>query len=114
VTVPKFIHDQLVECTENACDWYGIVSDCLPDVDGQGTIGCPLCQAAVGEIHPDKASEGAMLAQGGCGVKTAEPCPDCGVPMILHQHYCEPGPVEFFWACDNFACGNVEHWEAEA
>lgn len=46
----KSIMDQEVECTENACDWSGTVNDCPPDVDGEGTIGCPLCQAAVREV----------------------------------------------------------------
>jgi hypothetical protein len=41
-----------VECTENACMWTGTVDDCIPDVDGSGEIGCPLCMAFVRAVPP--------------------------------------------------------------
>lgn len=31
------------------CDWYGTVYDCEPDVDGEGSLGCPECGAIVDE-----------------------------------------------------------------
>lgn len=43
----KSILDEEVECTENACGWEGIVDECIPDVDGSGELGCPLCMAYV-------------------------------------------------------------------
>lgn len=41
------ILDEEVECTESACGWEGIVDECIPDVDGSGELGCPLCMAYV-------------------------------------------------------------------
>lgn len=32
------------------CEWGGTVGDCEPDVDGDGSLGCPLC-LAVAEIE---------------------------------------------------------------
>lgn len=37
------IHDQAMVCI--ACGWRGTVGDCEPDVDGDGSLGCPLCDA---------------------------------------------------------------------
>ena len=35
------ISDAKVKCP--ACGWKGIVDDCEPDVDGDGSPGCPIC-----------------------------------------------------------------------
>ncbi len=34
------ITDVPCECS---CGWWGIVYDCEPDVDGEGSLGCPRC-----------------------------------------------------------------------
>lgn len=39
------ITEQLCRCLE--CDWNGTVWDCEPDVDGDGSLGCPECLAVV-------------------------------------------------------------------
>lgn len=41
-----------MECSK--CDWRGIVDDCEPDVDGDGSLGCPKC----GSICIEHAQEG--------------------------------------------------------
>lgn len=30
-----------------ACGWQGVVLECEPDVDGDGSLGCPICGAIV-------------------------------------------------------------------
>jgi len=35
------ISDAKVKCP--ACGWKGTVNDCEPDVDGDGSPGCPVC-----------------------------------------------------------------------
>jgi len=32
-----------------ACGWTGRVNDCEPDVDGDGSLGCPRCRVVVKE-----------------------------------------------------------------
>lgn len=27
----------------DSCLWHGIVDDCIPDIDGDGNLGCPEC-----------------------------------------------------------------------
>ena len=29
------------------CQWYGVVDDCIPDIDGDGSLGCPKCESVV-------------------------------------------------------------------
>ena len=29
------------------CEWVGTVEECVPDVDGEGSLGCPKCEAVV-------------------------------------------------------------------
>ena len=36
-----------VKCWCPACDWIGVVFDCEPDVDGDGSLGCPNCNKVV-------------------------------------------------------------------
>lgn len=38
------ITDAQCECS---CGWQGIVEDCIPDVDGNGRLGCPECEAII-------------------------------------------------------------------
>lgn len=39
------ITDILVFCPK--CSWWGRVGDCEPDVDDEGSIGCPRCKTVV-------------------------------------------------------------------
>lgn len=41
------ITDALCYCF--VCDWAGTVYDCLPDVDGDGSLGCPCCKSVITE-----------------------------------------------------------------
>lgn len=34
-----------------SCGWEGIVWDCEPDVDGEGSLGCPKCLNVVKEKY---------------------------------------------------------------
>lgn len=36
-----------VECTCSGCGWIGTVGNCEPDVDGDGSLGCPECLTVV-------------------------------------------------------------------
>lgn len=38
-----------VVCPE--CGWCGVVRDCAPDVDGDGSLGCPDCLSVVTELQ---------------------------------------------------------------
>ena len=29
------------------CGWTGSVGECIPDVDGDGSLGCPTCETVV-------------------------------------------------------------------
>lgn len=37
----KSIMEVRVECI--TCGWIGMVGDCEPDIDGEGSLGCPEC-----------------------------------------------------------------------
>ena len=39
------IGDVRVACP--ACGWGGVVDECEPDVDGDGSLGCPKCGTVV-------------------------------------------------------------------
>lgn len=45
------IHDVPMLCPN--CGWQGAVSECEPDVDGDGSLGCPTCQAVVRDAAPE-------------------------------------------------------------
>lgn len=34
------------------CGWYGTVGDCEPDIDGDGSLGCPECDAIITVYGP--------------------------------------------------------------
>lgn len=36
------------------CNWTGPVADCEPDVDGDGSLGCPECEGIVTETETEK------------------------------------------------------------
>ena len=36
-----------VACVCPVCGWTGTVGECEPDVDGDGSLGCPKCNAVV-------------------------------------------------------------------
>ena len=40
-----------------ACSWTGSVNECEPDVDGDGSLGCPRCNAIVESNAEAKPSE---------------------------------------------------------
>ena len=42
-----------VVCT-CSCGWVGTVVQCRPDVDGDGSLGCPECGTVVVVIGPEK------------------------------------------------------------
>lgn len=46
-----------VKCS--LCDWHGTVAEAEPDIDGEGTLGCPDCleQGERVPVRPDSASE---------------------------------------------------------
>jgi len=41
-----------VECTCRVCHWHGIVGNCIPDIDGDGNLGCPNCDAVITVVGP--------------------------------------------------------------
>ncbi len=43
------ITDQACECP--SCHWSGTVWDCEGDIDGDGSLGCPVCFEAVKELR---------------------------------------------------------------
>lgn len=42
-----------VPCKCPQCDWRGCVGDCEPDVDGDGSLGCPRCFTIISVGIPD-------------------------------------------------------------
>ena len=42
---PNSILNAQVSC--HNCSWRGSVNDCIPDVDGDGSLGCPVCEFVV-------------------------------------------------------------------
>lgn len=36
-----------VPCTCSYCGWSGTVWDCIPDIDGDGGLGCPVCKTVI-------------------------------------------------------------------
>ena len=74
------IIDHPMQCT---CGWYGIIGDCLFDVDNDGGIGCPLCSKIVSEQPgkvPDNPPKQAIAAGGEIAMdeKELKGCPVCG------------------------------------
>lgn len=45
----KSIMDAGMFCQQ--CGWLGTVKDCEPDVDGDGSLGCPRCDSVVGSVE---------------------------------------------------------------
>jgi hypothetical protein len=43
------ITEQPCKCT---CGWTGTVYDCEPDVDGDGSLGCPECEKVIEVVVP--------------------------------------------------------------
>ena len=41
------IHHAPMHCP--ACDWRGFLGLCVPDVNGEGDLGCPTCNGVVME-----------------------------------------------------------------
>jgi len=35
----------MVPCRCDVCGWRGTVSRAVPDIDGDGSLGCPVCEA---------------------------------------------------------------------
>ena len=50
----KSIHDVKIHCPAKACGWRGIVAHAIPDVDGDGSLGCPLCRRVVEEDEVER------------------------------------------------------------
>jgi len=48
IEILSFITDQLVKCE---CGWRGKVINTVPDVDGEGSLGCPKCLRRVIEVE---------------------------------------------------------------
>jgi len=47
------ITEQLCDCTNKPeCQWKGRVHECLPDIDGDGGLGCPLCNSIILVLPP--------------------------------------------------------------
>ena len=36
-----------VKCKCPSCNWKGTVDDCEPDIDGDGSLGCPKCSTVI-------------------------------------------------------------------
>ena len=70
------ILDAAVKCP--ACDWNGTIRDAEPDVDGDGSPGCPKCLSILIGAHSDQActkEKHKLKFAGGAIV-----CSDCGKP----------------------------------
>lgn len=39
-----------VKCRCQYCDWFGTVYDCEPDVNGEGSLGCPECSRVMRDV----------------------------------------------------------------
>lgn len=37
-------------CSSSVCDWRGTVYDCEDDIDGEGSLGCPVCLSIAEEV----------------------------------------------------------------
>ncbi len=46
----KSIPDEPCRCQK--CNWSGTVDDCIPDIDGEGSLGCPKCGSMVVVVMP--------------------------------------------------------------
>ena len=53
------IGDVTVKCD---CGWEGIVAQMEPDIDGDGGLGCPVCQKVIPVIGPPGNDKGGMMA----------------------------------------------------
>ena len=51
-----------VKCFCTQCDWTGTVGDCEPDVDGDGSLGCPVCLTVV-RIEGEGMNDEAIISQ---------------------------------------------------
>ena len=94
VQMPKPLYnhsilDHPMQCT---CGWYGIIGDCLFDIDDDGGIGCPLCSKIVSEQHNPRKQ--AIVAGGvrAMGEKELKGCPVCGsqIATIRGKYPSEP------------------------
>ena len=50
----KSITQVKVHCPRPSCPWRGIVANTIPDVDGEGSLGCPICRAVVQEDEVER------------------------------------------------------------
>ena len=48
----KSILDVPMKCADIKCRWKGLADDCIPDIDGDGSLGCPRCGGTCKEIIP--------------------------------------------------------------
>ena len=39
-----------VKCYCQYCNWFGTLKDCEPDIDGDGSLGCPECSRVMRDI----------------------------------------------------------------
>ena len=49
LTSPVKIGATKMLCKSENCHWSGVVDSCLPDIDGEGSLGCPKCKGYVNE-----------------------------------------------------------------
>lgn len=43
------IEDVAMVCSE--CGWTGTLGEAVPDVDGEGSLGCPMCLSVAKEVY---------------------------------------------------------------
>lgn len=102
----KSIHEIIVVCP--GCRWVGIVDECKPDVDGDGGLGCPLCNTVIGcnggEAMTDQEKLAALIGED--GYAECERCIgmgwytiDFGEKLVCHEcggtkHSNKPKPPE--------------------
>ena len=77
-----------MQCT---CGWYGIIGDCLFDIDDDGGIGCPVCSKIVSE-QPGQVPDNPPKQAIAMDEKELKGCPVCGsqIVMIRGKYPSEP------------------------
>ena len=91
VQMPKPLYnhsiiDHPMQCT---CGWYGIIGDCLFDIDDDGGIGCPVCSKIVSEQPgqvPDNPPNRIIPPASGrrAYIHPTETCHQCGLPVFFY------------------------------
>ena len=68
------------------CGWRGVVDDMIPDIDGDGNLGCPKCLGLIQVMAPPAPTESCPA----CGTTVDEPTHDPTCPLVTRD---QPAPT---------------------